>query len=129
MVSFPLFYGFHQLVIFMLQFSLVQYNKDNPNISTLKFHVHYWLIIFWTSLTFGYFANNSFTGKADLSDLLSSLDDQIVKAKEEAQSRKEILEKVEKWQYASEEEKWLDEYEKVIIVRNLSIVYSILISY
>ncbi|KAL5800949.1 hypothetical protein ACOSQ3_032581 [Xanthoceras sorbifolium] len=52
------------------------------------------------------------SGKADLSDLLSSLDDQIAKAKEEVLGRKDILDKVEKWQYASEEEKWLDEFEK-----------------
>ncbi|KAI9156112.1 hypothetical protein LWI28_000727 [Acer negundo] len=57
-------------------------------------------------------ANIAFTGKADLSDVLSSLDDQIAKAKEEAIDRKDILDKVEKWHYASEEEKWLDEYEK-----------------
>ncbi|PON51216.1 Microtubule-associated protein, MAP65/Ase1/PRC [Parasponia andersonii] len=48
----------------------------------------------------------------DLSDLLSSMDDQIVKAKEQALSRKDILEKVEKWKFASEEERWLDDYER-----------------
>ncbi|KAG8656610.1 65-kDa microtubule-associated protein 5 [Manihot esculenta] len=52
------------------------------------------------------------SGNVDLSDLLLSMDDQIRKAKEQALSRKEILDKVEKWKYASEEEKWLDEYEK-----------------
>ncbi|XP_021683500.2 65-kDa microtubule-associated protein 5 isoform X2 [Hevea brasiliensis] len=52
------------------------------------------------------------SGNVDLSDLLSSMDDQIRKAKEQALSRKEILDKVEKWKCASEEEKWLDEYEK-----------------
>ncbi|XP_065867278.1 65-kDa microtubule-associated protein 5 [Euphorbia lathyris] len=52
------------------------------------------------------------SGNVDLSDLLSSMDDQINKAKEEALSRKDILEKVERWKCASEEEKWLDEYEK-----------------
>ncbi|KAK8662048.1 hypothetical protein V6N13_091636 [Hibiscus sabdariffa] len=48
----------------------------------------------------------------DLSNLLSSMDDQIAKAKQEALSRKDILDKVDKWKHASEEEKWLDEYEK-----------------
>ncbi|GMI80436.1 microtubule-associated protein 65-5 [Hibiscus trionum] len=48
----------------------------------------------------------------DLSNLLSSMDDQIAKAKQEALSRKDILDKVEKWKHASEEEKWLDDYEK-----------------
>ncbi|XVE52341.1 hypothetical protein DITRI_Ditri02bG0115200 [Diplodiscus trichospermus] len=48
----------------------------------------------------------------DMSNLLSSMDDQIAKAKQEALSRRDILDKVEKWKYASEEEKWLDDYEK-----------------
>ncbi|XVF00165.1 hypothetical protein REPUB_Repub03eG0261700 [Reevesia pubescens] len=48
----------------------------------------------------------------DMSNLLSSMDDQIAKAKQEALSRKDILDKVEKWKHASEEEKWLDDYEK-----------------
>ncbi|KAG6528371.1 hypothetical protein ZIOFF_010525 [Zingiber officinale] len=52
------------------------------------------------------------SGKEDLFDLLSSMDNQIQKAKEQALSRKDILEKVDKWKYASEEEKWLDNYEK-----------------
>lgn len=52
------------------------------------------------------------SGKADLSELLSSMDDQIAKAKEHALSRKDILEKVDKWKFASEEEGWLDDYER-----------------
>ncbi|GMH05079.1 hypothetical protein Nepgr_006919 [Nepenthes gracilis] len=52
------------------------------------------------------------SGNVDLSDLLSRMDDQIRKAKEEAHCRKDILERVEKWKHASEEEDWLDEYEK-----------------
>ncbi|KAL6493811.1 hypothetical protein OROGR_031720 [Orobanche gracilis] len=52
------------------------------------------------------------SGSNDLSDLLSSMDDQIVKAREQARSRKDILDKVEKWRQASEEESWLDEYER-----------------
>ncbi|GAB2239963.1 hypothetical protein Droror1_Dr00020481 [Drosera rotundifolia] len=52
------------------------------------------------------------SGTMNLSDLLSHMDDQIRKAKEEAQSRKDILDKVEKWKHACEEEDWLDEYEK-----------------
>ncbi|CAN7062448.1 hypothetical protein IGI04_016805 [Brassica rapa subsp. trilocularis] len=54
----------------------------------------------------------SFAGDADLSGILESLDEQIEKAKEEALSRKEILDKVEKLKHAKEEEKWLDDYEK-----------------
>nr|XP_023884164.1 65-kDa microtubule-associated protein 5 isoform X2 [Quercus suber] len=52
------------------------------------------------------------SGNEDLSDLLSSMDDQIVKAKEQAVSRKDILDKVEKWRYATDEENWLEEYER-----------------
>ncbi|PHT49367.1 hypothetical protein CQW23_09114 [Capsicum baccatum] len=49
---------------------------------------------------------------SDLSGLLSRMDDQVVKAKEEAASRKDVLDKMEKWKHASQEESWLDEYRK-----------------
>ncbi|CAN8317167.1 unnamed protein product [Cochlearia groenlandica] len=52
------------------------------------------------------------SGVGDLSDILASIDGQIEKAKEEAISRKEILDKVDKWRHAKEEEIWLDDYEK-----------------
>ncbi|CAA7400090.1 unnamed protein product [Spirodela intermedia] len=52
------------------------------------------------------------SGKLDLSELLLGMDDQIKKAIEQALSRKEILDKVQKWIFASEEELWLDDYEK-----------------
>ncbi|RLM97728.1 65-kDa microtubule-associated protein 5-like [Panicum miliaceum] len=52
------------------------------------------------------------SGRADLSELLAGMDDRIVEAKEQALSRKDILEKVEKWKSTSEEEIWLDEYER-----------------
>lgn len=45
------------------------------------------------------------------------MDDQIAKAKELALSRKDILDKVEKWKFSSEEEKWLEDYERVNISR------------
>lgn len=61
----------------------------------------------------------SLTGNVDLSDLLSGIDDQIMKAKEQALSRKDILDKVEKWKYASDEENWLDDYEKVKFLLDL----------
>lgn len=56
---------------------------------------------------------SSCAGDGDLSDILASIDSQIVKAREEALSRKEILDKVDKWRHAKEEETWLDDYEKV----------------
>ncbi|PHT39950.1 65-kDa microtubule-associated protein 5 [Capsicum baccatum] len=49
---------------------------------------------------------------SDLSGLLSSMDDQVVKDKEEAASSKDALDKMEKWKHASQEDNWLDEYEK-----------------
>ncbi|KAL5994705.1 hypothetical protein ACLOJK_024758 [Asimina triloba] len=53
------------------------------------------------------------SGTVDLSELLAGMDDQIKKAKEQALSRKDILDKVEKWMFASEEENWLDDYERL----------------
>lgn len=52
------------------------------------------------------------SGNVDLCCLLSSMDDKIACAKEQASSRKDILDRVDKWKHASEEEKWLDEYER-----------------
>ncbi|KAF8403585.1 hypothetical protein HHK36_011689 [Tetracentron sinense] len=52
------------------------------------------------------------SGNVDLSDLLLGMDDQIAKAKDQALSRRDILDKVEKWTFASEEESWLDDYER-----------------
>lgn len=52
------------------------------------------------------------SGRADLSELLTGMDDRITEARELALSRKDILEKVEKWTSASEEEGWLGEYER-----------------
>lgn len=52
-------------------------------------------------------------GSVDLSDLMDGMDGRIAKAREQAISRKDILEKVEKWKFATEEESWLDEYERV----------------
>lgn len=55
----------------------------------------------------------SFLGAIDPSHLLEQIDIKISKVKEEAFSRKEILEKVEKWLAACEEESWLEEYNRV----------------
>ncbi|GMH07665.1 hypothetical protein Nepgr_009505 [Nepenthes gracilis] len=46
-------------------------------------------------------------GNVEPSELIADMDSQIAKAKEEALSRKEILNKVEKWMSACEEESWL----------------------
>lgn len=55
-----------------------------------------------------------------MSELLQSMDDQIRMAKEQALSRRDILDRLEKWKFASEEEKWLDEYEKVDTIKFIS---------
>ncbi|WOH01364.1 hypothetical protein DCAR_0520746 [Daucus carota subsp. sativus] len=50
------------------------------------------------------------TGVVEPASILAQIEIQIGKVKEEALGRKEILEKVEKWMAACEEECWLDEY-------------------
>ncbi|KAG6385615.1 hypothetical protein SASPL_154451 [Salvia splendens] len=52
------------------------------------------------------------SGSVEPTDLLADMDNQIEKAKEEATSRKEILDKVEKWMSACEEESWLEDYNR-----------------
>ncbi|CAL9210893.1 unnamed protein product [Musa hybrid cultivar] len=52
------------------------------------------------------------SGNVEPSELLAEMDHQILKAKEEGMSRKEILEKVEKWMSACEEESWLEDYSR-----------------
>ncbi|KAJ9153840.1 hypothetical protein P3X46_027239 [Hevea brasiliensis] len=52
------------------------------------------------------------SGNVEPAELLANLDNQISIAKEEALSRKEILEKVEKWMSACEEESWLEDYNR-----------------
>ncbi|KAG5091599.1 hypothetical protein AAZX31_18G132500 [Glycine max] len=53
------------------------------------------------------------SGEIDHYDLLLSMDEQISRSKEEASSRKAIMEKVEKWKLACDEERWLEEYSRV----------------
>ncbi|KAJ8754884.1 hypothetical protein K2173_015396 [Erythroxylum novogranatense] len=52
------------------------------------------------------------SGNVEPAELLADMDGQISKAKEEAFSRKEILDKVEKWMSACEEESWLEDYNR-----------------
>lgn len=49
------------------------------------------------------------------------MDDQIAKAQEEASSRKAIMERVDKWMSARDEERWLDEYNRVIMTNTSDI--------
>lgn len=52
-------------------------------------------------------------GNIEPSELIADMESQISKAKEEALSRKEILDKVERWMSACEEESWLEDYNRV----------------
>ncbi|KAH9574264.1 hypothetical protein CY35_01G047700 [Sphagnum magellanicum] len=52
------------------------------------------------------------SGIVDPTQLLSQMEKQIVQAKQGALTRKEILEKMEKWMSACEEEGWLEDYNK-----------------
>ena len=54
------------------------------------------------------------SGNFEPLELLADMDNQILKAKEEALSRKDILERVEKWMSACEEESWLEDYNRVL---------------
>lgn len=54
-------------------------------------------------------------GALDPACVLEQIDSQILKVKEEAFDRKEILEKVERWLGACEEECWLEEYNRVTL--------------
>ncbi|XP_074575435.1 65-kDa microtubule-associated protein 3-like [Curcuma longa] len=51
-------------------------------------------------------------GAIDASSVLEQLEVQISAAKEEALSRKDVLERVEKWLAVCEEENWLEEYNR-----------------
>ena len=52
-------------------------------------------------------------GLVDPSELLANIEAQIIKAKDEALSRKEVTDRIDKWFAACEEENWLDEYNQV----------------
>ena len=65
------------------------------------------------------------SGNIEPVELLADMDNQILKAKEEALSRKEILDKVEKWMSACEEESWLEDYNRVILsIASLVFIHS-----
>ncbi|XP_008811151.2 65-kDa microtubule-associated protein 1-like [Phoenix dactylifera] len=52
------------------------------------------------------------SGNVEPSELIADMDNHILEAKEEALSRKEILDKVERWMSACEEESWLEDYNR-----------------
>ncbi|KAJ4974754.1 hypothetical protein NE237_007928 [Protea cynaroides] len=50
------------------------------------------------------------SGLVDPSELLASIEAQITKVKDEAASRKEIMDRIDRWLAACEEENWLEDY-------------------
>nr|CAD1839061.1 unnamed protein product [Ananas comosus var. bracteatus] len=52
------------------------------------------------------------SGKLDHDELLKTMEEYISEAKEEAYSRRDIMDKVEKWMASCEEERWLEEYSR-----------------
>ncbi|XP_038698124.1 65-kDa microtubule-associated protein 6-like isoform X2 [Tripterygium wilfordii] len=52
------------------------------------------------------------SGLVDPSELLANIEAQIIKVKEEAMSRKDIMERIDKWLSVCEEENWLEEYNR-----------------
>jgi protein regulator of cytokinesis 1 len=52
-------------------------------------------------------------GAVDPACVLEQFERQVAQVKEEALGRKDILEKVEKWLAACDEESWLEEYNRV----------------
>lgn len=50
----------------------------------------------------------------DAAELLANLEEEIVTAKGEVASRKDIMNLMEKWMSACEEEGWLEDYNKVL---------------
>ncbi|KAL1565444.1 65-kDa microtubule-associated protein 6-like [Salvia divinorum] len=50
------------------------------------------------------------SGLVDPCELLANIEAQICKVKDEACSRKEIMERIDRWLSACDEEKWLDDY-------------------
>lgn len=53
------------------------------------------------------------TGLVDPCELLANIEAQIMKAKDEALSRREVTDRIDKWLFACEEENWLEEYSQV----------------
>ncbi|RRT52323.1 hypothetical protein B296_00042860, partial [Ensete ventricosum] len=51
-------------------------------------------------------------GLVDPSELLTNIEMQIEEAKEQSMTRKEIIDRVNKWLFACEEENWLEDYNK-----------------
>lgn len=69
------------------------------------------------------------TGTVDPAAILEQIELQIANVKGEAFNRKEILEKVEKWLAACEEECWLEEYNRVSVKASLQLLTTTLLHF
>lgn len=49
----------------------------------------------------------------DPTELLANIEAQIARTKQEALSRKEIMDRIDRWLSACEEENWLEDYNQV----------------
>lgn len=54
----------------------------------------------YRGISFHLISFNGFAGNIDMSELLQGMDDQIKMAKKQALSRRDILDRVEKWKFA-----------------------------
>lgn len=63
------------------------------------------------------------SGVVDAADLLTNLEGEISKAKQEVSSRRDIMVLMEKWMLACEEEGWLEEYNKASFTLSFMTLY------
>lgn len=70
--------------------------------------------------------NFFFSGLFDASKILAAMDEKIAAAKQKAHSRRDILEKIDKWISACEEESWLEDYNRVSSYSSSSVVVIII---
>ena len=55
----------------------------------------------------------SYLGLVDHCELLAKIEAQINEVKDEALTRKDIMDRIERWLSACDEENWLDDYNQV----------------
>lgn len=100
-------------------YMLVPFFSFSNSLMWLKEKVSWNKNNFWFATTLTICHRQS--GTVDPSYLLEQIELQISKVKEEAFSRKDLLERVEKWLAACEEECWLEEYSRVYFFECLDV--------
>ena len=94
-----------------VEYAVEAIESGNFILSTKEFLYMNEIIISFANLKVCLFLSDA--GTVDPACVLEQIEVQIAQVKEEALSRKEILEKVEKWLGACDEESWLEEYNRV----------------